>query len=82
MTQNDYLKMKLADQIHYLYQEGTFVTDIRYYNYKVNLYLLDGEYLEVFVDNKKLTITTICPLDYTSNRLNFYLDQIKIPMAS
>lgn len=81
MGTNDFLRLALDDQIQYLYRHGSFVTDIRYYNYKVNLYLLNGNYLEVFVNNKFLTITTICPLDFNSNRLNFYLDQIKLPIA-
>jgi hypothetical protein len=81
MGKKDFLQMPLLDQIQYLYRNGTFITDIRYYNYKVNLYLLDGNYFEVFVNHKNLTITTICPLDFTSNRLNFYLDQIKLPIA-
>lgn len=81
MSQLDFLKLPLDDQIQYLYKQGSFVTDIRYYNYKVNLYLLESYYYEVFVDHKNLTITTICPLDFTSNRLNFYLDQIKLDIA-
>lgn len=82
MSQLDFLKLPFEDQLQVLYKQGTFVTDIRYYNYKVNLYLLDSSYYEVFVDHKNLAITTICPLDFSSNRLNFYLDQIKLPLAS
>ena len=81
MSERDFLRLSLDDQVQYLYREGSFVTDIRYYNYKVNLYLLEGNYFEVFIDHKKLTITTICPLDFGSNRLYFYLDQIKLPIA-
>ncbi len=81
MSPKEFLRLPLLDQIQYLYRNGSFVTDIRYYNYKVNLYLLEGHYFEVFVDHKNLTITTICPLDFGSNRLNFYLDQIKLPIA-
>ncbi len=81
MSQRDFLKLPLDDQVQYLYRKGSFVTDIRYYNYKVNLYLLEGNYYEIFIDHKKLTITAICPLDFSSNRLYFYLDQIKLPIA-
>lgn len=81
MTQTQFLSMSLEDQVQHLYKNGSFVTDIRYYEYKVNLFLLNGEYFEVFINHKAVQITNIKPLDYNSNRLYFYLDQVKLPMV-
>ena len=54
---------------------------IRYYGYKVNLYLLGNFYLEVFYNHKKDFIEKIVPLDVHHTRMNFYTDQIKLPGA-
>lgn len=79
MTQVQFLNMSLGDQVQHIYKNGTFVTDIRYYEYKVNLFLLDGNYFEVFINHKSVEITKIAPLNYKSNRIHFYLDQVKLP---
>lgn len=52
---------------------------IRYYGYKVNLYLLDNYYLEVFVNHKFSLVEKIVPLDRTHSRMKFYSDQIRLP---
>ncbi len=59
---------------------GEFVMAIRYYRHKINLYLLNGEYLEVFYNHKQGVIETIRPLDTTSKRMNFYADQVKLKL--
>lgn len=66
-------------KIKTLYEEGTFVMSIRYYGYKVNLYLLGSEYVEVFVNHKRATIEKIILLDTGHSRMKFYSDQIKLP---
>ena len=71
--------LNLDEQVSFLYQHGTFVMAIRYYNYKVNLYMIDGNYLEVFFNHKQAKIDRIELLDFSSNRMKFYADQIKIP---
>jgi hypothetical protein len=53
---------------------------IRYYTYKVNLYLLGNFYLEVFVNHKQASIEKIVLLDTTHSRMKFYSDQIKLPV--
>jgi len=53
---------------------------IRYYGYKVNLYLLGDFYLEVFYNNKRDLIEKIIPLDTRHSRMNFYADQIKLAL--
>lgn len=71
--------LRLDEQVNFLYQNGTFVMAIRYYDYKVNLYLIHRNYVEVFVNHKQARIDRIEVLDRTSNRMKFYTDQIKIP---
>lgn len=79
MTQVQFLSMSLGEQVQHIYKNGTFITDIRYYEYKVNLFLLNDNYFEVFINHKSVEITQISPLDYKSNRIFFYLDQVKLP---
>ncbi|MBM3176417.1 MAG: hypothetical protein FJZ78_00270 [Bacteroidetes bacterium] len=67
-------------QVRELYEFGSFVTSIRYYRYKINLYLLRGKYLEVFVNHKKGIIEKILPLDTANSRMKFYCDQIRIQL--
>ena len=68
----------LPTQIGLLYEHGACVMSIRYYGYKVNLYLLENFYLEVFYNHKKDRIEKITPLDTSHSRMNFYIDQIKL----
>ena len=72
-------ELTLSDKISLLYEQGTFVMAIRYYGYKVNLYLLGNYYLEVFVNHKFSLIEKIVPLDTMHSRMKFYSDQIKLP---
>lgn len=68
----------LEKRISLLYEHATFVMAIRYYRYKVNLYLLGNEYLEVFVNHKDASIDRISLLDTHHSRMKFYYDQIKL----
>ncbi|MGC4022491.1 MAG: hypothetical protein QM734_11375 [Cyclobacteriaceae bacterium] len=71
-------KKSLDDKVQTLYRHGTFVTAIRYYSHKVNLYLLGDDYVEVFVNHKKAMIEKIDLLDRSHSRMKFYSDQIKL----
>ena len=75
----EFNKLSLDKKVGLLYQSGTFVMSIRYYEYKVNLYLLGSIYLEVFVNHKFSSIDKIIPLDTKHTRMKFYSDQIKLP---
>jgi len=66
-------------QIQVLYERGSFVMSIRYYGYKVNLYLIGNFYVEVFYNHKRDLIEKIVPLDTQHTRTKFYVDQIKLP---
>ena len=70
--------LSLDEQVNFLYQNGTFIMSIRYYDYKINLYLINRNYVEVFVKHKQARIERIEILDRASNRMKFYADQIKI----
>ena len=75
----EFEELTLDDKISLLYERGTFVMAIRYYGYKINLYLLDNYYLEVFVNHKFSLIEKIVLLDHMHSRMKFYSDQIKLP---
>lgn len=80
MTQriDEFLALDLDKQINKLYLDGTFVVAIRYYGYKVNLYLIYDQYVEVFYNHKYDRIERITLLDYQHSRMKFYEDQIGI----
>lgn len=73
-----FLNLELEKQISQLYLEGTFVVAIRYYGYKINLYLIYDQYVEVFYNHKHDCIDQIIKLDYLHSRMKFYEDQIGI----
>lgn len=74
-------RLNLRRQIKLLYEEGTFVVAIRYYGYKINLYLLNDYYVEVFYNHKKDLIEKIELLQTRNNtRMKFYSDQVRLPM--
>jgi hypothetical protein len=75
----DFEELALEEKISLLYEQGTFIMAIRYYGYKVNLYLLGNYYLEVFVNHKFSLVEKITPLDPMHSRMKFYSDQIKLP---
>jgi hypothetical protein len=75
----EYKKLTLEDKIDLLYEQGTFIMAIRYYSYKINLYLIGNFYVEVFVRHKNTIIEKIIPLDMNHTRMKFYSDQIMLP---
>jgi hypothetical protein len=75
----EFKSCSLDRKIKILYEQGSFVMAIRYYNYKINLYLLSGNYVEVFVNHKLASIEKVSLLDTSHSRMKFYSDQIKLP---
>ncbi len=76
---NTVKNLPLEKKIPLLYQHASFVMNIRYYSYKVNLYLLGSDYVEVFINHKRASIDRIALLDIHHTRMKFYSDQIKLP---
>ncbi len=74
----DFLELDPKEQIDRLYREGSFIVAIRYYGYKINLFLLEGFYVEVFYNHKLDCIEKIDLLDFNHSRMKFYNDQISI----
>lgn len=75
----EFKRFSLDAKVKTLYEQGTFVMGIRYYRYKVNLYMLGSNYLEVFINHKHASIEKISLLDTRHSRMKFYSDQIKLP---
>jgi hypothetical protein len=76
---SEYKRLSFDKKVKTLYEEGAFIMAIRYYQYKINLYLLGNFYVEVFVEHKDSSIARISSLDADNTRLSFYSDQIKLP---
>jgi hypothetical protein len=79
VTWAEFKRFSLETKVKTLYEEGTFVMGIRYYRYKINLYMLGSNYLEVFINHKHASIEKISLLDTRHSRMKFYSDQIKLP---
>ncbi len=71
--------LTLDEKIKLLYSEGTFIVSIRYYRYKVNLYLIGNFYVEVFYNHKEDRIERTEIFKTSSKRIKFYTDQIQLP---
>jgi hypothetical protein len=74
-----FFELPVRDQVKVLYERGTFVVAIRYYGYKVNLYLMQNYYVEVFYNHKQDCIEKIELFNPRHKRLKFYTDQISLP---
>lgn len=79
MNKRSFSILPLKQKLQWVYFEGTFVTSIRYYGYKIILYEVKGFYVEVFYEHKRGCIEKVEIMDQQNTRLNFYLDQVKLP---
>ncbi len=75
---NQFFECTIPEQCRIIYLEGEFVMAIRYYEYKVSLYQLGDQLIEVFYNHKLDKIHDIQILDYRSSRMNFYADQVSL----
>lgn len=75
----DFQGLPFQEKVTVLYREGNFITAIRYYGHKVNLYLINDFYVEVFYNHKLDKIDKIDLLQTKHSRMKFYCDQIKLP---
>jgi len=80
MTSRDFIKLSLGEKTKWIYFNGELITSIRYYAYKVNLYLIGEFYVELFYHHSQDRIEKIELLDAKSKRLNFYADQVRLPV--
>jgi hypothetical protein len=80
MTPKEFSNRTLDDKVKTLYEEGTFIVAIRYYGYKINLYLLHNFYVEVFYNHKHDRIDKIDLMERNASREKFYADQIRLPL--
>ncbi len=78
---DEFFHLDFQSKIDMLYAEATFIVAIRYYRYKVNLYLLHNFYVEVFYNHKKDSIEKIEPLRKNTKRMKFYADQISLSVG-
>ena len=73
------MNIPFFEKVKKVYFEGEFIVAIRYYEYKINLYLYNNYYVEVFYNHKKDMIDKVEVLSYQPSRIKFYTDQIKLP---
>ena len=81
MDPAEFMLLSFRKQIQWLYANGEFIMDIRYYEFKISLHLLNDFYVEVFYHHKEGKIERIEILDRASNRMKFYTDQVKLKVA-
>ena len=79
INHKEFNALPLKEKISLLFQNGNFIVAIRYYGYKINLYLLNNFYVEVFYNHKRDRIERIELLPSFHTRMKFYSDQIQLP---
>lgn len=79
ITHKEFNILPLKEKISLLFRNGNFIVAIRYYGYKINLYLLNNFYVEVFYNHKRDRIERIELLPAFHTRMKFYSDQIQLP---
>lgn len=79
MKKERFQQLSIREKIQWVYFNGEFVTSIRYYKYKINLYIIDRIYVELFYHSIEDFIEKVEILDTHSKRMTFYADQIKLP---
>ncbi len=79
ITHKYFNALSLKEKISLLFQNGNFIVAIRYYGYKINLYLLNNFYVEVFYNHKRDMIERVELLPAFHTRMKFYSDQIQLP---
>ena len=79
MTKEKFKRLNIQEKISSIYRDGSFIVAIRYYGYKINLYLLENFYVEVFYNHKYDRIDKIEPMEKNKSREKFYADQISLP---
>ena len=80
LSQSEFYELPLNEKIKKLYFEGEFVVAIRYYKFKINLYLYNNFLVEVFYEHKFDRISKVVPFSSDKARMKFYADQIKLPV--
>lgn len=80
ITKDRFSDLPMPEKLRLLYGRGDFIVSIWYYKHKINLYLLNGYYVEVFYDPKSDKIKKAEPLDESHSRMKFYADQVKLPV--
>ncbi len=79
MTKEKFIRLSIHDKVRSIYRDGSFIVAIRYYGYKINLYLVGNFYVEVFYNHKYDRIDKIEPMEKNKSREKFYADQISLP---
>lgn len=80
VSQIHFSNLPLHEKVKKLYFEGEFIVAIRYYKFKINLYLYQDYFVEVFYNHKEDRIDKIEIFNSETSRVKFYTDQIKLPV--
>ncbi len=80
MTNKQFQELSFSEKARWLYFNGHMVTSIRYYKHKINLYELESLLIEVFYNHAEDRVDRIEILDTKSKRMQFYADQVKLPV--
>jgi len=79
MSEDQFNILPFHEKIKRLYVDGDFIIAIRYYGYKINLYVVFNFFVEVFYNHKEDRIEKVVLLERDSSRMKFYFAQIKLP---
>ncbi len=80
VSKRNFSLLSMGEKLRLLYGKGDFIVSIWYYKHKINLYLVNGYFVEVFYNPKIDRIQKVEPLDSRHSRMKFYADQVKLPV--
>lgn len=80
MVPEKFNTMSHDEKLRWIYFEGEHVMAIRYYQYKVILYVLNNFLVEVFYHHTRGKIEKVEIMEKNNSRMKFYADQVRLTL--
>lgn len=78
MYEKEFNKWGLTQRMEYVALEGDLITEIKYYSFRICLYIVEEHYIEVFYDLNTNYLTDVAILDPDDARMGLYANKVDI----
>ena len=78
MIPEEFQILSKDEKLRWVYFEGEHIMAIRYYEYKVILYVINHFLVEVFYHHTQGIIEKVEVMERSNKRLKFYADQVRL----
>lgn len=79
--EEQFRNLNLGIKLQFVINHGTLVCEIKYYGFLVELYILNGHYIEMFYNIHTREVEEIEILKPTERRLGLYAEHVDISSA-